>query len=168
MRNYKKNHHKTPMSKNIQRSLPQFNIYFQLLFLKLVSLPGNLVIGIGHSKLLCEITKNLFLWRPHDVKKYLEVATMMKIPWNILQFGTGLKHISDSSYFRRILLTTYVSGHIKQNRRSEVLKKTLVAASLNRFRNNVGFTRIFLKVLLQWVGLGKSNIKLKFNTSSDL
>ena len=34
-----------------------------------------MVINIGHAKLLSEITKDFFLCKPHDIKKYLEVAT---------------------------------------------------------------------------------------------
>ena len=77
------------MSKNTQSSLSHFNVYFILLILKLILLLWNLVICIGHPKLLCEITKEIFLWKPHDIKKYLEVAAMMKIWWNILRYGKG-------------------------------------------------------------------------------
>ena len=52
------------------------------------------IIGIEHPELFCEITKEFFLLEPQDIKKYLEVFTKMKIRWNILQFGTGLKYIS--------------------------------------------------------------------------
>ena len=60
-------------SKNIYRSLPQFNIYFKLLFSKFILLPWNLVIGLEHKKLLSEITKEILLLKSHDIKRYLQV-----------------------------------------------------------------------------------------------
>ena len=47
-------------------------------------------------------------------------------------------------------------------------KQILVATSVNIFRHDGRFTRIFFKFYCNEISLKKNNIKLKFNTGSDL
>ena len=87
------------MSKNIQRSLPQFNIYFILLSLKLITMKFSN--WYWTSKIIVLNYKRIFFC--DNINKYLEVATMMRIRCNVLRFGTSLKHIFGSLFIRVIL-----------------------------------------------------------------
>ena len=100
----KKNSRKTPlMSKEIERSLHPLIIYFILLFLKLISLPWKLVIGIGHRKLLSEITRffcsnsvtSKNIWRSVSELKIQFLFNFFKTlshPYNIFVLVIGIRH----------------------------------------------------------------------------
>ena len=112
------------------------------------------------SEIIVRNYERNFLWKLH-IKKYLKVATMMKIRWDISRFGTGLKQCtwsSERSYERNLQnLTTIKSNKLrfkKYFKKSHFLSQKLIFHCFKQkiLPNKVNFFLIFVHMNVQNFG----------------